>query len=209
MWVNDKRLHCGFKACLVECNQELSQDMIPNSRGFDNFTHAGSIVLLSNALLFATQPLDQVRHALLDRENRKAEVNGLLFVATVLLLSVLDGIASLAQRISGLPNQTSVYFHSYTFVLSDLVWIQKHQHNISDMTYATKSFYEFANYVKHEQPWIGEPSLHPRTYIRDVYDDENKGYYYDVLVVVYKEVKNMVSRLAKQYSQPVPVFPSL
>jgi hypothetical protein len=161
-WEADNKLHSGRRARCVElvltdslCNLQGAENR--TERGFQHFTVAGGVVVVANALIHASGPLDQARYALSDLPpaSNSGSLNGLLYVATVMLQSVLDSVASLAQRISDLPGQNKIYFHDYQFVHSSLVWMSKHQQKINAVEYDGKRFYDYANFIKHEQPWVG------------------------------------------------------
>jgi hypothetical protein len=178
-------------------------------RASDGFTKHGAVVVLANALNFAAEPLRQAQILLptLQLSESSAKLNGYLFVATVLLLSVLDGIASAAQKLSPLPEpQGDVYFKSYTFELSNVVWIQPIQARLLQLQFDGKTFFKFANALKHEHAWVGHVSISENTGVIDVYDGASVGYLYQVLVPVYNEAIGIICRLAKLVDQPVPAF---
>jgi hypothetical protein len=183
---------------------------VREERGLLNFTEEGGIVVLVNAFLHVSQPLDHARHVLmgLPPGSNSGPLNGLLYVATVMLQSVLDTVASLAQRISKLPGQGNIYFHSYSFVHSEVVWISVLQREINSKRFEGMDFKDYANRVKHEQPWIGAVT-DGASGVRDIYDSDGVGYFYKVLLPIYDAGRTIVCRLAKQYGQQVPDFPKL
>lgn len=163
----------------------------------------GSIVVLANALSFAAEPLYQAQLLLpkvSPREN-SALLNSYLYVGTVLLRSVLDGIASAVQQNWPLPDvKGPVSFESYTFVCSHVVWIQPIQTRLTQLQHAGKTFFECADV------WVGRVSANPTTDVKDVHDAAHRGYVYDVLVPVYRDAKAMVCRLAELIGEPLPTL---
>jgi hypothetical protein len=220
--VNEPWLFYGVRMCEVEITHALQHvsdghesppkqavEMRVQARGLMGFTIEGGIVVVANALLHAAAPIGESRYHVLSSElgQNSAVLNGMLWTGTVLLQSALDSFASLCQKISQLP-QAAGYFHNYPFINSDIVWVGVHQTKIAEILFDGKTFDEFANFIKHEQPWIGAVSM-GATGTRDVCDSSGVGYVYGVLIPVFKELKLMVCRLAKQYGQPVPVYPQL
>lgn len=90
------------------------------SRGTDGCTTEGCVVVVANALIFAADPLQKACYMLgqLAHGTNDGQLNGYLYIATVMLQSVLDGVAAACNRFEG---QGDIYFHSYTFVKSDIV----------------------------------------------------------------------------------------
>lgn len=160
----------------------------------------GTVVVLANALSFAAEPLYQAQRLLptLQPGENSAKLDGYLYVATVLLQSVLDSIASAAQRLAPLPEpQGAICFKSYPFVLSDVVWISPIQARLLRLKFDGKTFFDLANAA-----WV--VSEHKTTAVLDVHDRASVGLLYQVLVPVYDEAKTIICRLAKLVGQPVP-----
>lgn len=181
-------------------------------RATDGFSKSGVVVVLANALSFVGEPLYQAQRLLptLKEGESSALLNGYLYVASVLLQSVLDGVASAAQKIAPLPEpQGDIYFKDYTFILSEVVWIQPIQSRILDLQFAGKTFFGFADALKHEHAWVGCVSKHPQTEVIDVHDEARVGCLYHVLVPLYNDAKCIICRLASQFGQPVPTFYNL
>ena len=124
-------------------------------------------------------------------------------------LSALDWIASLVERSTATGDTAAnVQFHSYPFLQSEFVWIREHQANIEKKyIFNGRTFIQFANFVKHEQPWIGAPSLSEKTNLYDIVDPMGNKYVYDVLIKVFKEAEHVIKRLAAQFSENTPVYP--
>lgn len=184
----------------------------PRSRAGDDFSIQGSILVLANALSFVAEPLHQAQISLgkLRAGDNSAALNGYIYVATVLLQSILDGVASLAQKIQKLPGQQDIYFKSYQFIRAEVVWIQPIQKRLRELRYADKTFFQCADALKHEHPWVGSVSERQPDGVLDVYphsSPQSIGFVYGILDPIYKEVKGIVCRLAKSYGEPEPQFP--
>ena len=180
-------------------------------RKTDDFTIAGCAVVLANALLFASEPLQQACVMLGNMElgTNSSILNGYLYMATLLLQSVLDSVAATCQKVQPIDGCGDVYFCSYSFFKSDVVWLSAHQRVIGALKWKGSSFNQLANALKHEQAWVGCVSAPSELGVRDVYDEEGAGFVYSILVPVYKQAKCMVCRLASQLGQSAPRLPDL
>jgi hypothetical protein len=180
-------------------------------RGTDGWTTAGCVVVVANALIFAADPLQKACYMLgkLDPGTNDGQLNGYLYIAMVMLQSVLDGVAAACDRIAPVEGQGDIYFHSYTFVKSDIVWISGHQRAVAEVTWNGKAFRVVANTLKHELAWVGSVGESETHGVRDIYDTQGIGFVYSFLIPVYKHAKTIVCRLAQQMGQVVPVLPDL
>ncbi|KAG2424867.1 hypothetical protein HXX76_014027 [Chlamydomonas incerta] len=158
-------------------------------RKTDDFTSAGCAVVLANALLFASEPLQQacVMLGKMELGTNSSILNGYLYMATLLLQSVLDSVAATCQKVSPVDGCGDVYFCSYSFFKSDVVWLSAHQREIGGLKWKGSSFNQLANALKHEQAWVGCVSAPCELGVRDVYDEEGTGFVYSILVPVYKQ----------------------
>ena len=175
----------------------------------------GSIVIVGNALLCAAEQIDMARFELprLLAGQHGRVLNSQLYVSTLLLQSVLDGVACLCQKVSQLPGQGNIYFDRYPFVHSEVVWVAVHQRKINALVYDGVPFYQFANRLKHERPWVGAVSCNgccpgaPESL--GVHDGAGVCYLYGVLIPAYKAATEVIARLCRQFRQPSLAFPSL
>jgi hypothetical protein len=191
------------------CLSPVQTSVEGRQRANEGFSERGNVVVLANALSFAAEPLHQAQLLLpeLTPGENSAKLNGYLYVASVLLQSVLDGVASTAHKLSPLPDpQGDIYFKSYQFVASDVVWIGPIQRRLLQIQYRGKSFFEFTDGLKHEHAWVGCVSEHPVTNVLDVHDEGPLGYLYGVLVPVYNAARSVICRLAHDVDQPSPSF---
>lgn len=194
----------------------LLQGAEPRERGMSGFTVSGGIYVLVNALLLVSGTINQAcgRMASVENGDGNFVLNSELYLCILTLQSLLDGFASLCYRIhkpSGIecPDQKApvIYFDDFNFNASDLVWVQKLQTEIKRIIYKSVSFNDFANFVKHEQPYIGTVKTSVRKGWKDVFDDSDIGVMYDVIIPVYKHLKGMLSRLALSHDVSLPPFP--
>jgi hypothetical protein len=199
--------------------------MGPERAGMSDLGIRGAVAVVGNAFVYVLQPLEQARQ-MIGRSGKDAtgapatpwspavptdlgQVNGLLFTATVMALSVLDAFASACQEISELPGQQKVYFERYDFIHSEVAWVQGYQASIAKLAFDGNGFFDYANRLKHERPWVGSLSMSERTGMVDVYDSSGMGYLYGVLVPLYTHIKGMVIRLGVQHSVHMPNFPNM
>jgi len=136
-------------------------------------------------------------------------LNGYLYVATVMLQSVLDGLAAACDKVAPVGGQGNIYFHSYRFVKSDVVWVSENQRAVEQIVWRGEVFKDVANAIKHEQAWVGCVGAPTPLGVRDIYDDQGRGFVYSMLVPVYKHAKAVVCRLANQLGQATPILPDL
>jgi len=179
------------------------------SKRTDDFTDAGCVMVVANALLFASEPLQQACMMLnkVEPGTNSSVLNGYLYMATVLLQSVLDGVASTCQKICPVDGCNDVYFCSYNFFKSDVVWVSGAQRAIAGLTWRDKSFNKLANELKHEHAWVG--TVNVSNGVHDIYDEQGTGFVYGLLVPVYKKAKVVVQRLTNQLQQSAPAFPDV
>lgn len=177
-----------------------------------DLTPDDAFVVVANALLYAAQPLKQATSLLIPKSDggpKFAELNSLLCVSTVMLLSSLDWIASLIERcIPTSDERIKVYFASYPFLQSGYTWIRSHQKTILDMSFDGMSFNDFTNFVKHEQPYIGLPSLVTQTNLYDVVDRDGIQYVYGILIPAINQAIKIVKHVGATLAQPVPQYPA-
>lgn len=197
--------HAHMDAPSPPCTQVV--DM--GQRGFKGYSPSSFIAVVAHALSCATYPIKEAQKLLRQSGDMTFEVNGHLFAATVLLLSVLDGIASACQKIAPLPNQGDIFFRSYPFACSELLWIRSYQQQLLNMHYNGISFFDHANKVKHELAFIGVPKYSFRRAIADVYDKSDQGYVHDLLMPIFEIAKAIICHLSCLYGvRDVPEYPS-
>ena len=179
-------------------------------RGIDGFSCEGGVLVVANALLYASEPLDIARRVLQRQKNGDSSsvLNGHLYVSAVMLQSVLDGIARLCDNATCGNSEGNVYFHNYEFLHSDVVWVAGAQREIAALRFMGKSFNDVANCLKHEKPWVGVVSMGGDGSLK-IPDAEGTCFLYGFVIPVYKRAVAIVSRLCKMYDQSVPAFPSL
>ena len=189
-----------------------------DTRGTSGLTYKGSVLVVANALLSASSSLDHACRSLKDANegDNSAVLNGCMYTAAVLLQSVLDGFASACNKIAGNPTPGDIYFHKYAFIHSETRWVTPVQQRIAMLRFRGTPFDDFANKLKHEEPWVGSVSKGFGNQPADgydgvlgVYDNNSVCCLYGLLIPVYKHAVVIASRLCKQESVPVPVYPSL
>lgn len=178
-------------------------------RGIDGFSCEGGVMVVANALLYASEPLAVARRVLqgLKSGAQSTVLNGHLYVSTVLIQSVLDSVARLCDNMTGGNADENIYFHNYEFLHSDIMWVSKVQKEIAAFRFMGKCFNDQANHLKHERPWVGGVSEGLDGL--KIPDSEGTCFLYDFLIPVYKRTVTIMSRLCKSHNQPVPAFPSL
>lgn len=183
--------------------------------GDDDFTLKCSIVVVANALLYAADPIGRAQDLLGRRDSLKpgqqsTALNGHLFVATGLLLSVLDGIATACHTLARLPSHTDsdMHFKNYPFDLCPKhSWVDSHRQEILELQFEGKNFFDQADKILHKHAWVG--SVSSREPIADVCDVNGAGFVYDFLVRIHKKAQEMICALGKQYKVQVPEYPKL
>ena len=180
------------------------------------FSEAGRVYILVNTTIYAGSLLrrafcmfpEAAKHTAENRKNEDiAELNSMLCVATVSLLSVLDAFANLCYDLHETPapcGRESIQFRSHSFTNTKNEWVRSYQTKLEkDILFSINegkplNFFDLANFLKHELPWIGlvqcpeNPEKH-----EDVYDTNNRGLKCDVLCPVHKMVVSMLCTLAK------------
>ena len=132
-------------------------------------------------------------------------VNGLLVSATTGLQAVMDSVASLCNHLARDEDFSGdIYFDDFPFRVTswDYITAIRREH-IWALCFQNLSFNEFANKVKHTQPWIGIISQGQPHYMNDIYDSEGVGLLRGILVPIYYQVRSIVSRLGGTYGQPI------
>jgi hypothetical protein len=180
---------------------------VPPARKTDDFTKPGCVMVVGNALSFVSKSLHEACLVLARQTpgSNSAVLNGFLYVSTVMLQSVLDGIASTVQKVQPIQDYGDVYFRSYPFAHAEIHWVSQHQHAIAALTWKGRTFNQLANALKHEQAWIGGVGENPKPNGKyDIYDDQGTGFVYGLLLPVYNETRTMVQRLARDLDVAIP-----
>ena len=190
-------------------------------RGMSSFTHAGGLIVIANVLSATADVIVKIQ-TLLNGESQRAhaqsrscQANALAFSATLQLQGILDSFAGLCAKmtVDGIPHGNTrfgqaIYFDSCDFVHDDVVWVNEFRSNLRDVRFDGKTFKDFANFIKHEQPWIAMVSESRN--VLDLYDTSGKGYVYSVLLPVYRIVKSLLEGLAQRAPDcHVTMLPSL
>jgi hypothetical protein len=201
----------GFRMILVNTQDEGSVQTVDTKRRLDSFTKEGGFVVVANSLMYVANPLKQAVSLLnARREVPAAELNSLLVVSIVMLLSTLDYIASVVEMHTSTSDASiKIYFSEYPFSQREFLWIKDHQKVIRNMTYDDRSLIPYLHSIKHETPWIGLPSLDTRNDLYDIEDGDGKRFVYDVMIPAYDVVKTIIVRLANNhFHENVPRYPS-
>lgn len=178
-------------------------------------------MFVANALLTVSGTLSQARYMLqtLSAGDDSGALNGSLCRLAVLLQAVLDGVASASNKLVGGRVKRGACFQTYRFVDSEIRWVEQVQRKVMELRYMGDTFDDVANRAKHEELWVGAVG---RRHSEDdrrmgrgydgtlgVYDTDGVCFIYGMLIPVYNHAVAMVSRLCKQYDQPVPAYPEL
>lgn len=182
------------------------------------FTTQGRIHVISN-LLIQTGTLLRKAFDLFPREvddidnANPAELNSMLCIGVVSLLSALDSFANLCYDLHESPTNggrpSMLQFNTYEFTNSNDDWVRAYKIRLRSITFnveddaEVKNFFDFANLVKHEFPWIGKVTERTRQPKRlDIYDSQNtnNGLKHDVICPVYDIIVDMVCELGRNHN---------
>eukprot|EP00798_Chlamydomonas_sp_ICE-L_P009310 gene9310-16443_t len=188
-------------------------------RGPVDFTCDGAVMVVANALLCSSASLQQAYHILptLNSGDNTAVLNASLYSAAVLMQSTMDAVDSVCNKLADNPIQGNIYFHSYAFKHTETRWVAQVQKELPHPLYRGMSFYDFANKLKHEQPWVGQVGkwineedklIGKYDGVLGIYDTDGTCFLYGILIPVYKYLVAVCSRLCKQCHVPIPVYPS-
>ncbi|KAL4441052.1 hypothetical protein ABPG77_010483 [Micractinium sp. CCAP 211/92] len=187
-----------------KAEEHVKRQNAVKGRANEGFTKIGVVFILENALAYAAKPLVEAHKLLGERhpEQHRDRLNGHLYNLALLLQSALDCIASAAEKLAPSPKPQRMYFRNYKFVLSKVAWISPIQADILDLQFRGKTFFDFANILKHEHAWVGCVCFNNKTKLYDVYDAADCGFFHDVLVRVYIKATIIINQLAQQLEQP-------
>ena len=128
-----------------------------------------------------------------DAEQLKLEVtkgdegfiyNALVFRVMTGIQNVLDAVARYCedQYPSAAAPSVRVYFDRYSFEREEVRTIHYLQQKIALLTFGGKTFYQMANYLKHEMAWVGRVTISDTAQKVDILDNNDIGLVYDMIV---------------------------
>jgi hypothetical protein len=185
----------------------------------DNFTAQGGVAVISNALIRTGITVRECQREMLKPASEgEADagscsawaVNGFLVSAATSLQNDLDRIASFCQfqEPSDDVDTNSVYFRSYTFSTSNFCRISILQSKIAELRFDGKNFYDTANALKHEFPWVGQVSTGSDGF-KSVRDSGGSEFLNEFVVKVYKLAVASIRILEGVYECRPTKFPSV
>jgi len=176
--------------------------------------HVISILLIQTGTLLR-KAFDLFPREVGDIDNANpAEVNSMMCMGVVSLLSALDSFANLCYDLHETPSDgrsAMLQFNSYGFTSSQDDWVRGYNVKLECLTFnfetetEIKNFFNFANLVKHEFPWIGKVTWREREPRRlDIYDARNpdNGLKHNVICPVYDLIVEMVCELGQTTQHP-------
>ena len=195
-------------------NLSLKQVMRERS-ALTEFTEAGRIAVVANMLCGPTHDsLIRARDLLLEcskEDNRTWEVNSMLCSSVYALGCTLDAIAKACQMVAN-DGSSTANFQEYQFEATNLREIRIFVDNIRKLEFNGDSFNKWLNRCKHELPWIGIPSQHPRHHSWDIHEEKKpevkekdcnenitRGFLVDVLKVVFDNTVCIVDKLCRDH----------
>lgn len=133
------------------------------------------------------------------KESREMDVfsiNACIASAAVQLTNVLDMVACFCNSIEPTKDSSNVYFRTFSFILSATQFIEIYKRQIqTELLWEGKNFFEIANQLKHQLPYLGMPQISEKTGTIDVWDGAHCGIVFGVLVRVYQIAATIVCRL--------------
>lgn len=151
--------------------------------GIDGLNKKGRWAVLKNLHSSVRTDLQLLQISILKETSNTSEHNMLIFRVVTGLLSILDMVSRLCDDLapSVLTNQSDdrIYFHKYNF--HESVWLRIHdlQSRLNLLRFDGKSFYQIANKLKHEIPWVGRVTTSDSCGITDIFghgEKEISGY---------------------------------
>jgi len=102
-----------------------------------------------------------------------------------------------ATRFFLLPcDGSNIYFHSYIFTQPELQAIRVQQAKVGEVHFRCDSFNDFANKLKHVDPWVGLRQVREDGII-DIYDQEGVGLVFGAIDIVHKAADKILSILTE------------
>lgn len=173
------------------------------------FTPSGRVAVLANALQVVGSTILEAEKELVQQNPSSWSVNGFLLTIIPCLQNLLDNIARACQEFAPIEEFAArdLYFHEFRFSSSGVVQLHPLQQKVLSLRFHGKSWYQFANSFKHEAPWVGQCSKNTQGVV-DVYDADDVGVVYDVVVPVYKHTCAMLHLLGNLCDPKLrPSFP--
>lgn len=190
-----------------------------------NFTPAGHLTIIANALRKMQDRILEVRSSLLElgtqtlRKEKTVdnilipayEVNAQAYLIVVSLQSLLDSLAAASvfalswtadttavQFFEPVTETSKIYFSDHEFSETCFQWIRAHQRVIAGIKFNSLPFKDIANNLKHKHPYIQPVSMSGRDELFDIFDRDGNGLLRNVILPVFDEAKAICGRLMGQ-----------
>ena len=171
----------------------------------EGFTEKGGIAVIANQLECVALTLLYARRELFKDAPDGFVVNGTLVSALTGLQSILDCIATFCQHYEpdDALNDAKIYFTSYSFIGVRVNFMQQVRRELLHLQFNGQNYNDLANMCKHTSPWLGSVSTSDKTGLNDVYDDQGRGAFNDMIAPLYIGLSGALGRLGNLYHQPV------
>jgi hypothetical protein len=140
-----------------------------------------------------------------DAEQLKLEVtkgdegfiyNALVFRVMTGIQNVLDAVARYCEdQYPSTSPSVRVYFDRYSFEREEVRTIHYLQQKIAVLTFGGKTFYQMANYLKHEMTWVGRVTISDTAQKVDILDNNDIGLVYDMIVPAVKHTMSCITKM--------------
>lgn len=171
------------------------------------WTESGRLAVLHNVMLPLGNALRQLLVDLKDVNPDNFLINGRIWTVATGLQNVLDAIAVYCDSCAPYDDiKTSlIYFATYPFPQPAIQeFMPKLQKQMASRTYGDTSFFEIANGLKHNYPYVGNVTCNVNNEVRDVWKD-GVGFVYDILVPTYKDTQTMFEQLNNQLADKIKI----
>ena len=151
------------------------------------FTKYGRGAVLKNVMQYIIDDTEQLK-----LEVTKGERDADAFLYNAMVFRVMTGVQNILDAVARFCEDTypsaaprvddRIYFDRYSFEREEIRTIHYLQKKIAVLAYGGKTFYDMANYVKHEMPWVGRVTASDSAQKEDILDERNHGLVYDMIV---------------------------
>ena len=163
------------------------------------FTKQGRGAVIKNIMQYVIDDTEQLKLEV-TKGGEAFIYNALVFRVMTGIQNVLDAVARYCddQYPSAAPKADDrVYFDRYSFEREEVRTIHYLQQKIAVLSFRGKTFYDMANYLKHEMPWVGRVTISDTAQKVDILDNNDIGLVYDMIVPAVNHTMSCISIVYK------------
>jgi hypothetical protein len=159
------------------------------------FTKQGRGAVIKNIMQYVIDDAEQLKLEV-TKGDEGFIYNALVFRVMTGIQNVLDAVARYCEdQYPSTAPSVRVYFDRYSFEREEVRTIHYLQQKIAVLTFGGKTFYQMANYLKHEMTWVGRVTISDTAQKVDILDNNDIGLVYDMIVPAVKHTMSCITKM--------------